>query len=392
MKRYFPLLVSFLVLVFIATTGFQCGSADVTSAKLYMSPQQKQFDKAEQALLREISKNPQNEEAWFLLGQVRLELKNYAGMNEAWGKALDLSKTHEKEIAHNRLAIWAMLYNEGVNSYNKGRENPKMYDSALAAFDLAINMVPDSANTYYVAALVQYAKNNIPACRANLESVLKRTPGNTDAARMLGQTYYLTAGQKLESRDTLGAKKDYLKATEAYETIVKAKPGDAEAITSLIDAYDRADQPEKALALTKNAVEKDPGNKIYRFAYGVFLLKKEDYQGATDQFKKAVDTDPNFTDATYNLGVSYLNWGVEMRAKALKRAEEESQKGNRNFKVDKSYEEKFKQALPYLEKSAETRQDDSMLWQQLGKVYATLGMSDKAKAAFERYDKILKGN
>jgi len=222
--------------------------------------------------------------------------------------------------------------------------------------------------------------------------VLKRAPGNTDAARMLGQTYYLTAGQKLESRDTVGAKKDYLKATEAYETIVKVKPADAEAITSLIDAYDRADQPEKALALTKNAVEKDPGNKIYRFAYGVFLLKKEDYQGATEQFKKAVDTDPNFTDAIYNLGVSYLNWGVEMRAKALKRAEEESQKGNRNFKVDKSYEEKFKQALPYLEKSAETRQDDSMLAQQLGKVYATLGMSDKAKAAFERYDKILKGN
>jgi hypothetical protein len=44
--------------------------------------QQKQWDKAEQSLLKEVVKNDQNEEAWFLLGQVRLEMKKYT-KNEA---------------------------------------------------------------------------------------------------------------------------------------------------------------------------------------------------------------------------------------------------------------------------------------------------------------------
>ena len=45
MNRFLSLGVAVLALVYVSTTAFQCGSAETTSAKLYM--QQKQWDKAE---------------------------------------------------------------------------------------------------------------------------------------------------------------------------------------------------------------------------------------------------------------------------------------------------------------------------------------------------------
>jgi hypothetical protein len=44
MKPSYSLLLLATAAVFLASTGFQCGSAEITSAKRYM--QQKQWDKA----------------------------------------------------------------------------------------------------------------------------------------------------------------------------------------------------------------------------------------------------------------------------------------------------------------------------------------------------------
>lgn len=76
MKRYSPFAVLILTSLFLSTTGFQCGSAEVTTARLAI--QQGQFEKAEQSLVKEVQKNDKNEEAWFLLGQVRWEMKKFA--------------------------------------------------------------------------------------------------------------------------------------------------------------------------------------------------------------------------------------------------------------------------------------------------------------------------
>ncbi len=158
MRRIYPIAILLLVAVFFSTTGFQCGSAELTSAKLYIN--QKQYDKAEASLIKEVEKNDKNEEAWFLLGQVRMEMKRYNEMLDAYKKALEVSDVHKAEISGNRLAIWAMMYNEGVKNYNVGKDSAAAYDKALEQFSTAIAMEPDSAGTYYVAAMAHFAKKD----------------------------------------------------------------------------------------------------------------------------------------------------------------------------------------------------------------------------------------
>lgn len=389
MKPSYSLLLLAVAAIVFAGTGFQCGSAEVTSAKLYM--QQKQWDKAEASLVKELSKNDKNEEAWYLLGQARLEQKNYAGMNEAYTRALALGTTYQKEIQQNRLAIWANMYNEGVGMYNKGKDDPAQYDKSLQNFNTAIDMQPDSSTTYYVAALTHFAKKDYASATKRLEQALEKNPKFGDAAKFLGQVRYQQASEAFARGDSAAARAELMKAAGAFETAYKADPSNSEHITNLIDVYDRTKQSDKAMQLTSEAIKRDPNNKVYRYASGVFLLKQDRFEESTEQFKKALEIDPAYTDATYNLGVSYLNWGVSMKAESDKKAEEAAAKGNKSYKEDLSYKEKYREAIPYLEKAAELRADDAVLWQQLGKIYMNLNMKDKAEKAFAKYDQITKG-
>jgi len=387
MKRYLPGAMLLIAAVYLSSTGFQCGSAETTSAKLYM--QQKQWQKAEESLVKEVTKNPKDEEAWYLLGAVRLETKNFQGMNEAYTRALALSDAHKNEITRNRLALWGILYNDAVGYYNRGRDTAAYYDSALVRFNMAIALEPDSSSTYYVTALANYAKKDYEGARRNLQTAVQKNPAFFDAWRFTGQLQYTFAQDKLDAKDTAGAKAEFAKAADAFKQAFDLQPNNAENITSLIDAYERSHQPEKAEALTRDAVQRDPQNKLFRYAYGVFLLKREAYPEAIEQFKSALEIDPNYADATYNTGVAYLNWGVSIKA-ATDKALENQKKGSKPIKEDTSYKEKFKLALPYLEQGVQVRPDDAALWTQLARLYAILNMPDKSKAAFEKADKLVK--
>jgi tetratricopeptide (TPR) repeat protein len=388
MKRYLPGAVLLSAAVYLSSTGFQCGSAETTSAKLYMS--QKQWQKAEESLVKEVTKNDKDEEAWFLLGAVRLETKNYEGMNEAYTRSLALSDVHKNEISRNRLSLWGSLYNDGVNYYNRGRDTAAYYDSALARFNMAIALEPDSPGTYYVTALANYAKLDYEGSRRNLQTAIKKNPDFFDAFRFLGQLQYTFAQNRLDAKDTAGATAEWVKAADAFRKAFELQPNNTDNIAGLIDAYERSHQSEKAEAITRDAVQRDPKNKMFRYAFGVFLLKKEDYPAAIEQFTKALEVDPNYSDASYNMGVAYLNWGVSIKA-ATDRALESQKKGAKPIKEDTSYREKFKQALPYLEQGVKIRPDDAALWTQLARLYAILNMPDKSRMAFEKADKLVKG-
>jgi tetratricopeptide (TPR) repeat protein len=169
----------------------------------------------------------------------------------------------------------------------------------------------------------------------------------------------------------------------------------AELIGNLSDAYIAADKGETALDLFKSGVEADPKNKFFHYNYGVLLLNltgsdsvKADttgamanilYEKAIEQFKAAVSIDSTYESALYNLGAGYVNWGVHIRDSSHNPA-----------KVEAAYMEKFKLALPNLEQMTRLKTDNADAWELVGKVYANLGMSKEATAAFEKADQLRK--
>ena len=148
-------------------------------------------------------------------------------------------------------------------------------------------------------------------------------------------------------------------------------------LNTKFNAYIGADRMDEALSSAKSLVDKEPGNQYYHYNYGVVLLKVAKYQEAESELLKAIEIDPNYENAIYNLGVTYVSWGTALN----KEAEAQGV-------ISEDYKQKYQMALPYLEKVVETDSKNVQIWELLGKVYSVLGMQEDANNAFKKADEL----
>jgi len=375
------------LLLMLSLSAFQCSSTELTSAKLYI--QQKNYAKAMEVLQKEVTKNPNSDEGYYYLGYLHGEKGEYNKMIEAFNKSLSISKKFEKNIDDFKKSYWASSFNKGVAFFNRAtkvtaEDSIKMYyERATSAFNDAIMIEPDSADTYknLAFALLQAGKQDEAA--TTLENLLKIRQ-TADTYRLLGEIY-TTQGLNLNNQykesktasDSVKAMEKYNKAVAVLEEGRNKYPDDQEILYYLSNAYISANKMDVAMETFKAGVEKSPENPFYRYNYGTLLLQANKYEPAEEQFKKAIEIDPEYHNAIYNLAVTYVKWGTTLREKA-----DEAGVDNPEYK------NKYNQALPLLKRVTELKPEDAAVWETLAKVYAVLGMNQESKDAFEKADQL----
>ena len=386
-KKLFPILIFFVGMVF---SGYQCSSTELTSAKLYI--QQKNYDKAIDALQKEVQKNPKSDEGYYLLGVVLGEKERYAEMIDAYSKSLSISNKFSENIGSSKKYFWANLFNKGVGYYQRGSKTADqdsvklLYGKSIEAFNSAIVIEPDSSDTYKNLAFVYMSAQDYDNAISPLEKLIEKE-GAVDGYKFLSEIFYVKGIEyrnKYDNNkalpDSLETMKYFNKAISVAEEGREKYPDDSEILLTLSNAYIAANKVEVAIDAFKTGVEKDPANQYYRYNYGVLLLGKNDFGDAEEQFKKALEIDPDYYNASYNLAVTYVKWGAYINKVA-------DEKGDLN---NKEYKEKYQKALPHLEKIVTNKKDDVQMWELLGKVYSVLGMQVDAAKAFEKADELRK--
>jgi tetratricopeptide (TPR) repeat protein len=177
--------------------------------------------------------------------------------------------------------------------------------------------------------------------------------------------------------------KDTATALSTIATGRKKFADDNSLVIQELNIYLSSGKDKEAFQLIDAAIQKDSTNSNLHFAKGTIADKLGKTEVAASSYKKAVQYNPNFFDAYYNLGAMYFNEGAEMTNKANniptnKMAEYEAAK--------KKYEAKFKEAQPYLEKAHEINPKDIPTMQSLRQLYARLGdlgKADEMKKAIE---------
>ncbi|MCU0452595.1 MAG: tetratricopeptide repeat protein [Bacteroidetes bacterium] len=459
MKRNSIVILTLVLLSSLAFQGFQCGSPEFTGAKVYIN--QKNYKEAMRLLEIETQKNPANEEAWFILGQLRAESGDYVGMNVAFNEALKLGPKHEREVKALRYNKWAAHVNPGIVALQRASsDSMQFYDTAIDEFTKSIQAWPDTMLTHRFLGYAyqgkgdtelalqafgsawkrgkdtesrkqsgriylqrgkslkdQFQTENVDKLRA-VENLNKVTKGalKSDVMNMLGApdnvkrtrnsrkeewTYTRYAnlvvfidGERVASKEQrvpynpnidstkyVGAQAEFATAVGMFEEVKSVDPRDNANLNLLLQAYVEADKIREAIAGFRQAVENEPANKLNHFILGVLHRTVSDYPAAIGEFDAALKIDQNYTDALFELGATYYNWGVDMIREAQEKGSESD-----------AYKEKFQAALPSLERVAETKKDDATVWETLGTIYARLGQSDKAMKALDNADKIRKGN
>jgi len=257
------------------------------------------------------------------------------------------------------------------------------FDMAIDAYNNAIMLEPDSGETYRNLAFVLLTTGKTEESISPLKKLVELEQAE-EGYQYLGEVYYTLGLNKMSDFKMGKNAQDSIKAMEYYNNSIAileegtAKyPENAEMIGTKFSAYIGANKMQDALSSAEDLVEKDPTNKFNRYNYGVVLLNTDKFPEAETQLLEAIKIDPEYDNAIYNLGVTYVKWGTAMNKEA-------EQKGV----MSDDYKKKYEAALPYLEKVVEKDQTNVAIWELLGKVYSVLGMNDDANNAFKKADEL----
>jgi tetratricopeptide (TPR) repeat protein len=313
-------------------------------------------------------------------------------MVDAYNKSLAVSNKFSENITNSKKYFWANLFNKGVAYYQRGakttdQDSVKLfYDKSIEVFNSAIEIEPDSADTYKNLAFVYMSSMQYDKAISPLEKLIEKEQ-SLDGYKFLSEILYSKGIEYKNKYDTDKIVADSLEAMKYFDRAIsvaeegrKKYPDDPDLLLTLSNSYITADKIDVAIDAFKTGVERQPTNPYFKYNYGVLLLGKNDFAGAEEQFKKALEIDPEYYNASYNLAVTYVRWGVQINKIA-------DEKGDLN---NKEYKEKYQQALPHLEKVVQTKGDDPAMWELLGKVYTVLGMQDDAANAFKKADELRK--
>lgn len=383
MTRLYPVVCALiLLLVSLTLTGFQCSSSELTTAKLALN--QNNVPKADTALTREVEKNPQDGEAWYLLGRVKLMQGDYGKMAEAFSKSLAVTKEFEPKIAEDRKYVWGKNLNEGVVQYNRSISAPPesavtYRQKAVELYKNAILAIPDSAIAYQNLAVAQHALGNYDDEIANYRLAMAR---KNDPSLETGviNAYLMKAQQAKKAGNAQSTDENYNAAIAELTKSRMADPSNADLLGTLINVYIEAGKAADAMPLIKEAVEKDPRNKVYQNDLGLLLLQTNDVEGAIQHFDAAVTIDSAYDQALQNGAVAYMKMGAKMKEEADATAAKT--KGN----TDKSYVDKFKHAVVLLEKLDMVKPNDNGVLEALATAYGNAGNYKKAEETLKRAD------
>jgi len=287
-------------------------------------------------------------------------------INEAcksFSKSLELDTKNEysEDVKSHLSYISGAILSQGVDFYNKKQysESLKEFETTLEIENKYFNRVDTSA--MYNAALASDKMGNSVTARKYYIELTKFGYGGA-------KTYSLLTNVYLTEKDTVNALLTVNTGRQKY-------PDDNNLIIQGLNIYLSSGKDKEAFEQLDLAIAKDPTNANLYFAKGTIVDKMGKSQEAMAAYKSAIENKPDFFDAYYNLGAMYFNEGAELANKAnniptSKIAEFE--------KAKKAYEDKFKEAQPYLEKAHQLNPKDVPTMQSLRQLYVRIGDLKKA--------------
>ena len=304
------------------TAPIGCGSnPNIEGAKLDLG--NRDYDRALENIAIALSEEPDNAEALSVKGQILQSLASetedpgeravlFSEMAHAYVRGVEVDSN--LAVDHDRRMRMAYIeeFNLGISLYDRAQyvdvsEQEAAFEVAAAHFRNASMIFPDSTGAYFNEASAFYSAGMLQAAIETFELALDR--GNTD--RQIYVYLAKTLERSAESVDDPVVKQGrYRRLVEILEQAAEEHPKDEELRTMMLKGYMVAGEEDRALAHYELDVAREGNNKIFLYNYGTLLMRLQDYDAAIAMLASAVDVDPDYTNARYNLGAAYINKAV----------------------------------------------------------------------------------
>lgn len=273
-------------------------------------------------------------------------------------KKLDKDNKEKGNISNAEKNLSIVMQNRGVSAFNK-----KDFKDAYNSFKYIADVMPeDSTFNMYTAIAANSAQLPDEAIKYYKKTLAlnKKNPG---LYQELGRLYL--------------SKSDTTNALKTFEEGRAQHPENLNLIFDELNIYLNKGEVASQINKIEAAISKDPKNKTLYFVSGIAYSANKQMEKAEAAYKKALEIDPNYSDAIYNLSIIYIDKGNAYINEANKLPTNKSTEAKYNS-LKAKFEGELKNALPLLEKARELNPKDLNTLTTLREVYTKLNMMDKA--------------
>jgi tetratricopeptide (TPR) repeat protein len=276
----------------------------------------------------------------------------FTSADEALKKAKSLdTKGEQAKLIDNASRILARYeLNKGVKAYQANN-----FEQAYKSFDYFRTLMPEDTTALLYTGLAASNIKNYPAAIASYDKLVTTKYSNVRGV------YNDLVTLHLNNKDTTGALKSISEGLAKY-------PNNADLRRMEIEISLQQGKQKEVLSKITDAIANDPKNKtLYYYAGLVYsnsadlaaqklakapaaskaslqAEKEQGYQKAADMYKKAVEIDPNYFEATLNLGYVIISPAIDMYNAANKLPSNQQKayetamaKANAQFDMGKPY-------------------------------------------------------
>jgi len=291
----------FLITLSVISAG--CISPELRTARIAVN--ERDWDRALAAINGELTRMGPSAEPYFLKGMIYEQkaqiaekdttqslLEIYTQMSSLYDSSLAFSDMFASKISDSRETLFRKFLKRSAEAADTANWN-----QALKNVDIAIAIAPNKRVLYQHAAVTAYnAERYQVAIGYALQETLKEHPDTVDLTtrEVLVASYsniddkanVLKWGQNLLSH-----------CNPVADSAVYLRTHD-----QMLAVYESANRYDDAVALIDQAIRHFPNHSVMLMNKALFLIKKEDFQGAAKIYREALKLDPENFDANLNLG------------------------------------------------------------------------------------------
>ncbi len=196
---------------------------------------------------------------------------------------------------------------QALTAYDQGQYLAKLGKTreALAKFEEAVRLDPEFGRAYVNMATIEVNLKRQAEADANYQKAFKYLD------RMSEREKYRTLGMYY-----LGVSRNYDKAIENFETLVKLYPADNSGYSNLALAYVYVRNVKKAADTGRHALEIYPKNLLQRTNYATYSMYAGDFDTAVAEAEQVLKENPSYEWAGLTIALSRASQGHEAEARA----------------------------------------------------------------------------
>ncbi|HAG16945.1 MAG TPA: hypothetical protein DCG69_10585 [Bacteroidales bacterium] len=275
---------------------------------------------------------------------------------------LDTNKVLFLELSTNALQLANNFYANGISCFEA-----QSFDKAIAEFDKAglSNAVIDVVDTMTVYATALSASNGgiNDVAKAKYTQLIEMGYNNPSIYSELANVY------KIEE--------NFEKAEEVLSAGRAKYPEDNRIIIAEINLLLGQGRFEQVINKLKKSIELEPDNASLYLALGDSYKEVKNTEEAIKYYEQALEKNPNYFLALYNLGVVYYSKAFDLNMAANELPYDETAKYK---KMIEEANVSFLQGLPYFERAYAIDAEDQDVLKALRQIYTSTKQLDKLKA------------